>query len=200
MSETAITHNNTTQQTADNTQAMHSVFLFHAIKAGMDMGIVNAGALVRSIDRSMYQFDSQELVSVRTFSLVVSRFSSPQPQTFSLVVTSTPPPPSQPIYDDIDPHVLQLCEDAVLNRRPGAITLVLLIVCPLMFRLVSLLCPTLKKPTTLRSRCRCHRAAVGVLTRDQGRVTSPFSVSKSDILSRVSSPPPLRIPGLVARG
>ena len=26
-------------------EAMHSVFLFHAIKAGMDMGIVNAGAL-----------------------------------------------------------------------------------------------------------------------------------------------------------
>lgn len=24
---------------------MHSVFLYHAIKAGMDMGIVNAGAL-----------------------------------------------------------------------------------------------------------------------------------------------------------
>ncbi len=27
-------------------EAMHSVFLYHAIKAGMDMGIVNAGALV----------------------------------------------------------------------------------------------------------------------------------------------------------
>lgn len=26
-------------------EAMHSVFLFHAIKAGMDMGIVNAGAM-----------------------------------------------------------------------------------------------------------------------------------------------------------
>ena len=26
-------------------EAMHSVFLFHAIKAGMDMGIVNAGQL-----------------------------------------------------------------------------------------------------------------------------------------------------------
>src|SRR5262249_24950520 len=26
-------------------QAMHSVFLFHAIKAGMDMGIVNAGQI-----------------------------------------------------------------------------------------------------------------------------------------------------------
>jgi 5-methyltetrahydrofolate--homocysteine methyltransferase len=25
---------------------MHAVFLFHAIKAGMDMGIVNAGQLV----------------------------------------------------------------------------------------------------------------------------------------------------------
>ena len=26
-------------------EAMHSVFLYHAIKAGMDMGIVNAGNL-----------------------------------------------------------------------------------------------------------------------------------------------------------
>ena len=26
-------------------EAMHSVFLYHAIKAGMDMGIVNAGQL-----------------------------------------------------------------------------------------------------------------------------------------------------------
>ena len=28
-------------------EAMHSVFLFHAIKLGMDMGIVNAGQLRR---------------------------------------------------------------------------------------------------------------------------------------------------------
>ena len=27
-------------------EAIHSVFLFHAIEAGLDMGIVNAGALV----------------------------------------------------------------------------------------------------------------------------------------------------------
>ena len=27
-------------------EAMHSVFLYHAIKAGMDMGIVNAGNLL----------------------------------------------------------------------------------------------------------------------------------------------------------
>ena len=27
-------------------EAMHSVFLFHAIKAGLDMGIVNAGQLM----------------------------------------------------------------------------------------------------------------------------------------------------------
>ena len=26
-------------------EAMHSAFLYHAIKAGLDMGIVNAGAL-----------------------------------------------------------------------------------------------------------------------------------------------------------
>jgi 5-methyltetrahydrofolate--homocysteine methyltransferase len=50
--------------------AMHSVFLFHAIKAGLDMAIVNAGAL--------------------------------------------------PVYDDIDPELRELCEDAILNRRPDA--------------------------------------------------------------------------------
>jgi 5-methyltetrahydrofolate--homocysteine methyltransferase len=34
-------------------EAMHSVFLYHAIKAGMDMGIVNAGQLaVMTIDPS----------------------------------------------------------------------------------------------------------------------------------------------------
>src|SRR4030081_3735175 len=27
-------------------EAMHSVFLYHAIKAGMDMGIVNAGQMI----------------------------------------------------------------------------------------------------------------------------------------------------------
>ena len=36
-------------------EAMHSVFLYHAIKAGMDMGIVNAGAmpLYDSIDNEL---------------------------------------------------------------------------------------------------------------------------------------------------
>lgn len=51
-------------------EAMHSVFLYHAIKAGMDMGIVNAGAL--------------------------------------------------PIYTDIEPKLLQLCEDCILNKTPDA--------------------------------------------------------------------------------
>ncbi len=48
-------------------EAMHSVFLYHAISAGMDMGIVNAGAL--------------------------------------------------PVYTDIESKLLQLCEDAILNRK-----------------------------------------------------------------------------------
>jgi 5-methyltetrahydrofolate--homocysteine methyltransferase len=48
-------------------EAMHSVFLYHAIRAGMDMGIVNAGQLV--------------------------------------------------VYDEIDPHLRQLCEDVILNRN-----------------------------------------------------------------------------------
>ncbi|KNC81822.1 methionine synthase [Sphaeroforma arctica JP610] len=48
-------------------ESMHSVFLYHAIQAGMDMGIVNAGAL--------------------------------------------------PVYDDIDPKLLKLCEDLLFNRN-----------------------------------------------------------------------------------
>ena len=51
-------------------EAMHSVFLYHATKAGMDMGIVNAGQLA--------------------------------------------------VYDDIDPHLRELVEDVVLNRRSDA--------------------------------------------------------------------------------
>jgi 5-methyltetrahydrofolate--homocysteine methyltransferase len=48
-------------------EAMHAVFLYHAIKAGMDMGIVNAGQLV--------------------------------------------------VYDEIEPHLRELCEDVILNRN-----------------------------------------------------------------------------------
>ncbi len=51
-------------------EAIHSVFLYHAIEAGMDLGIVNAGQLA--------------------------------------------------IYSDIEPSLLQLVEDVVLNRRPDA--------------------------------------------------------------------------------
>ena len=51
-------------------EAMHSVFLYHAIKAGMDMGIVNPGMLQ--------------------------------------------------IYSDIEPKLLELCEDVILCRRGDA--------------------------------------------------------------------------------
>lgn len=51
-------------------EAMHSVFLYYAIQAGMDMGIVNPGMLQ--------------------------------------------------IYDEIEPELLKLVEDVVLNRRPDA--------------------------------------------------------------------------------
>ncbi|MDD2962760.1 MAG: methionine synthase [Bacteroidales bacterium] len=51
-------------------EAIHSVFLYHAIAAGLDMGIVNAGVI--------------------------------------------------PVYDDIEPQLLQLVEDVVLNRRRDA--------------------------------------------------------------------------------
>ncbi len=51
-------------------EAMHSAFLYHAIKAGLDMGIVNAGMLA--------------------------------------------------VYEEIEPELLGLVEDVLLNRRPDA--------------------------------------------------------------------------------
>ena len=51
-------------------EAMHSVFLYHAIKAGLDMAIVNAGMLG--------------------------------------------------VYEEIEPELLVLVEDVILNRRPDA--------------------------------------------------------------------------------
>ncbi len=51
-------------------EALHSVFLYHAIHAGMDMGIVNAGQLQ--------------------------------------------------VYSEVEPRLLELAEDVVLNRRPDA--------------------------------------------------------------------------------
>jgi 5-methyltetrahydrofolate--homocysteine methyltransferase len=51
-------------------EAMHSVFLYHAIRAGMDMAIVNAGQLA--------------------------------------------------VYEEIDPKLLQLVEDVLLDRHPEA--------------------------------------------------------------------------------
>jgi 5-methyltetrahydrofolate--homocysteine methyltransferase len=51
-------------------EAMHSAFLYHCIKAGMDMGIVNAGMIA--------------------------------------------------VYDEIDPRLLSLIEDVLLNRSPEA--------------------------------------------------------------------------------
>jgi 5-methyltetrahydrofolate--homocysteine methyltransferase len=51
-------------------EAMHAAFLYHAVEAGLDMGIVNAGNL--------------------------------------------------PVYSDIDPALLKLVEDVILNRRKDA--------------------------------------------------------------------------------
>ncbi|XP_023220424.1 methionine synthase-like isoform X2 [Centruroides sculpturatus] len=51
-------------------EAMHSIFLYHAIRNGMDMGIVNAGCL--------------------------------------------------PLYDDIEPNLLRLCEDLLWNKDSQA--------------------------------------------------------------------------------
>jgi 5-methyltetrahydrofolate--homocysteine methyltransferase len=51
-------------------EAVNAVFLYHAIKAGLDMGIVNAGQLA--------------------------------------------------VYEEIEPHLRELVEDVILNRRPDA--------------------------------------------------------------------------------
>lgn len=51
-------------------EALHSVFLFHAIRAGLDMGIVNAGMLE--------------------------------------------------VYENIEPELKRLCEEAILNKHPEA--------------------------------------------------------------------------------
>ncbi|MDP7062174.1 MAG: methionine synthase [Planctomycetota bacterium] len=51
-------------------EALHAVFLYHAVKLGLDMGIVNAGRL--------------------------------------------------PLYDDLDEHLRDCCEDLILARRPEA--------------------------------------------------------------------------------
>ncbi len=51
-------------------EAMHSAFLYHAIRAGLDMGIVNAGMIE--------------------------------------------------VYEEIEPELLELVEDVLLNRRPDA--------------------------------------------------------------------------------
>ncbi|MCH7553939.1 MAG: homocysteine S-methyltransferase family protein, partial [Chloroflexi bacterium] len=51
-------------------EAMHAAFLYHAIQAGLDMGIINAGAL--------------------------------------------------PVYDDIEPGLLEAVEDVLFDRRPDA--------------------------------------------------------------------------------
>jgi 5-methyltetrahydrofolate--homocysteine methyltransferase len=51
-------------------EAMHAAFLYHAIRAGLDMGIVNAGQLA--------------------------------------------------VYEEIEPHLKELVEDVLLNRRPDA--------------------------------------------------------------------------------
>jgi 5-methyltetrahydrofolate--homocysteine methyltransferase len=51
-------------------EAMHSAFLYHAIRDGLDMGIVNAGQLE--------------------------------------------------VYEEVDPELLERCEDVLLNRRPDA--------------------------------------------------------------------------------
>jgi 5-methyltetrahydrofolate--homocysteine methyltransferase len=55
-------------------QAMHSVFLFHAIKAGMDMGIVNAGALPLYTDIPKQLLELCEAAIWNTDDTVTDRF------------------------------------------------------------------------------------------------------------------------------
>lgn len=76
-------------------EAIHSVFLYYAIEAGMDMGIVNAGML------QIYD----EIPKVGT------GLSPPQ--------SPIPPPPFAHGFS-LAQDLLKLVEDAVLNRHSGA--------------------------------------------------------------------------------
>lgn len=71
--------------------AMHSVFLYHAIKAGMDMGIVNGKKICK-------------------------RSPPPPFRTQHLYINIAG---TMPIYSDIPADLLKLCEDAVWNLDAG---------------------------------------------------------------------------------
>ena len=75
-------------------EAMHSVFLYHAVNAGMDMGIVNAGTLQVYDNISLPPSPCGE---------------GKQAQTVSQCTDA----------GEVS-ELLQLCEDVVLNRRPDA--------------------------------------------------------------------------------
>ncbi len=79
-------------------EAMHSVFLYHAIQAGMDMGIVNAG---------MLQVRARRWLAV-TVAVAVC------------VDDVTRRCACAQIYDDIPADLRTLVEDCVLNRTADA--------------------------------------------------------------------------------
>ena len=61
-------------------EAIHTVFLYHAIKAGMDMGIVNAGQL------GVYE-DLDSVLRERVEDVVLNRFKEKEGQTPTATTT-----------------------------------------------------------------------------------------------------------------
>ena len=114
-------------------EAIHAVFLYHAITAGMDMGIVNAGALALYDDIDPALRDAVEDV-------VLARHPDATERLLALAEQHRPRKGEAKVeelawrdapvdarishalvlYDDIDPALREAVEDVVLARRPDA--------------------------------------------------------------------------------
>ena len=111
-------------------EAIHAVFLYHAIRAGMDMGIVNAGQLV------VYDEIPEELreaiedvilnrrpdATERLLDLIGRPQHLPLPVwrgiVAALVQGKADPFPADGVYGDILRELRKALEDVVCNRRP----------------------------------------------------------------------------------
>ncbi|HET9038692.1 MAG TPA: homocysteine S-methyltransferase family protein, partial [Gemmatimonadales bacterium] len=88
-------------------EAIHTVFLYHAIKAGMDMGIVNAGQMI------VYDDIEPELREAIHAAFLYHAIEAGMDMG---IVNAG----QLPIYADIPADLLERVEDVVLNRRPDA--------------------------------------------------------------------------------
>src|SRR6202044_1508791 len=91
-------------------EAMHSVFLYHAIKAGMDMGIVNAGQMIVYDDiAAEWRQTSEDVILNRDPGASRGGMEGGIVNAGQMIV-----------YDDIAPELRQTREDVILGRDPGA--------------------------------------------------------------------------------